>query len=73
MSMKNIKEAISWTDFEKIDIRIGTIIDAKPFEKAKNQGFNECGQGKRAGEGKACKKKCNFISCIDGCTACSLQ
>lgn len=37
--MKNIKEAISWTDFEKIDIRIGTIIDAKPFEKAKNPAY----------------------------------
>ncbi|MFN0081968.1 MAG: tRNA-binding protein [Ferruginibacter sp.] len=25
---------ISWSDFEKLDIRIGTIIEAKPFEKA---------------------------------------
>lgn len=34
-----MKEKISWTDFEKIDIRVGTIIDAKPFEKAKNPAF----------------------------------
>ena len=27
-----IKEIIEWADFEKIDIRTGTIIDAKVFE-----------------------------------------
>lgn len=26
--------AISWDDFEKIDIRTGTILSAKPFERA---------------------------------------
>lgn len=32
----NTKPLISWEDFEKIDIRIGTILDAKPFENARN-------------------------------------
>ena len=26
---------ISWNDFEKIDIRVGTILDAQPFPKAR--------------------------------------
>lgn len=30
---------ISWSDFEKLDIRIGTIIEAKPFEKAKKPAY----------------------------------
>ena len=30
---------ISWEDFEKIDIRIGTIIEAKVFEKAKKKSY----------------------------------
>jgi len=30
---------ISWSDFEKIDIRCGTIISAKPFEKAVKPSF----------------------------------
>lgn len=34
-----MKPTISWNDFEKIDIRIGTIIDAQPFEKAKNPAY----------------------------------
>jgi tRNA-binding protein len=29
-----IKPLITWADFEKLDIRTGTIIDAIPFEKA---------------------------------------
>ncbi|MCY0976008.1 tRNA-binding protein [Chryseobacterium wangxinyae] len=32
----NIKPEISWTDFEKIDVRSGTIISVNDFEKAKN-------------------------------------
>lgn len=34
-----MKPTISWNDFEKIDIRVGTIIDAQPFEKAKNPAY----------------------------------
>lgn len=30
---------ISWDDFEKIDMRVGTIINAAPFEKARNPSY----------------------------------
>lgn len=33
------KNTISWSDFIKIDIRIGTIIAAENFEKAKNPAY----------------------------------
>lgn len=35
----NIKPEISWTDFEKIDIRCGTIISVADFEKARNPSY----------------------------------
>lgn len=34
-----IKPEISWSDFEKIDIRVGTIISVNDFEKARNPSF----------------------------------
>ena len=30
---------INWADFEKIDIRIGTIVDAKDFPEAHNPSY----------------------------------
>ena len=32
-------DAISWNDFEKIDIRVGTIIEANEFPKAKKSAY----------------------------------
>ncbi|RAJ10400.1 tRNA-binding protein [Chitinophaga skermanii] len=32
-------ETITWPDFEKVEIRVGTIIEAQPFPKAKNPAF----------------------------------
>ncbi|MBL7879519.1 MAG: tRNA-binding protein [Chryseobacterium gambrini] len=34
-----IKPEISWEDFEKIDIRCGTIISVNDFEKARNPSY----------------------------------
>ncbi|HEX7390005.1 MAG TPA: tRNA-binding protein [Acidiphilium sp.] len=28
-------ESISWAEFERVDIRVGTIVDAKPFPEAR--------------------------------------
>lgn len=33
------KPFIEWSDFEKLDIRTGTIIDAQNFEKARNPAY----------------------------------
>jgi tRNA-binding protein len=30
---------ISWSDFEKIDIRVGTVMDVKTFEKARKPAY----------------------------------
>ena len=35
----NVKPDISWTDFEKVDIRCGTIISVYDFEKARNPSY----------------------------------
>ncbi len=32
--MNAIADTISWADFEKVDIRVGTVLTAEPFEKA---------------------------------------
>lgn len=34
-----MEELITWADFEKIDIRVGTIIEAAPFPKAKKPAY----------------------------------
>lgn len=34
-----IKPEISWADFEKIDIRCGTVISVNDFEKARNPSY----------------------------------
>lgn len=35
----NLKPEISWPDFEKLDIRSGTIISVNDFEKARNPSY----------------------------------
>lgn len=32
-------ETITWPDFEKVAIRVGTILSAQPFEKARNPAY----------------------------------
>lgn len=32
-------ETITWNDFEKVQIRVGTILRAAPFEKARNPAY----------------------------------
>ncbi|SIQ37973.1 tRNA-binding protein [Maribacter ulvicola] len=34
-----MKETITWADFSKIDIRVGTIIDALDFPEARNPSY----------------------------------
>ncbi|MBC8767991.1 tRNA-binding protein [Arenibacter sp. BSSL-BM3] len=34
-----MKETITWPDFSKIDMRVGTIIEIKDFPKAKNPAY----------------------------------
>ena len=35
-------ELITWADFEKIDIRCGTIMDAQVFDKARKPAYKLC-------------------------------
>lgn len=34
-----MSDSISWADFEKVDLRVGTILDAKDFPKAKKPAY----------------------------------
>jgi len=62
-----IKPEISWTDFEKIDIRSGTIISVNDFEKARNPSyqleidFGELGIKKSSAQITSLYKKENLI------------
>lgn len=34
-----MKSEISWSDFEKIDIRVGTVLEANDFPEARNPAY----------------------------------
>ena len=62
-----MKKEISWQDFEKIDIRTGTVISAEDFPKAKNPSyqltidFGELGIKKSSAQITALYQKENLI------------
>lgn len=37
--LRQMEHLIGWNDFEKIDIRVGTIMEAAPFPKAKKPAY----------------------------------
>ena len=39
MTEQTVSNMIEYTDFTKIDVRVGTIIDAKPFPEARHPAF----------------------------------
>lgn len=39
MDSNNLHEPISWKDFEQVELRVGTIVDAKVFEGARKPAY----------------------------------
>ena len=37
--MMEASAALSWDEFQRVDIRVGTIVSAEPFEKARSPAF----------------------------------
>jgi tRNA-binding protein len=37
--MKDHSNSLTWDDFEKVEMRVGTILEATPFEKAKKPAY----------------------------------
>ena len=35
-------DMITWNDFEKVDLRIGTIVEAKPYPEARKPAYKLC-------------------------------
>lgn len=36
---KNMEQALTWTEFEKVEMRIGTILEAKDFPEARKPAY----------------------------------
>ena len=40
--------SISWEDFERVDVRVGVVVDAQEFPEARRPAFKLCPVGPRA-------------------------